>query len=65
LIGCDDGRAAAGWRLHDDTARKMSTARRTLPSAPTPAFVVIDSRTPSREATWIAREYIHEPSAFV
>src|SRR5438034_921053 len=64
LIGWTDGFAAAGWRLQDDTTRKIRTARSTTPSAPTPAFV-IDSRTTSREAAWIAREYIHEASAFV
>src|SRR5581483_1722803 len=53
LIGCVDGRAAAGCRLHDDTARKIRTARRTTPSAPTPAFA-IDGRTPSPRS-WMPR----------
>src|SRR5207245_3788215 len=33
--------------LHDDTARKIRTARSATPSAPTPALAVIDSRLPS------------------
>jgi len=56
--------AAAGRRLNEDTARKMSTARRTTPSALTPAFV-IDGRTTSHEMNWIACDYIHDASAFV
>jgi hypothetical protein len=64
LIGCDGALAAAGRRLNDDTARKINTARRTTPSAPTPAFV-IDGRTTSHEVTWIARHCIHDASAFV
>src|SRR5207245_1933582 len=62
LIGWTDGFAAAGWRLQDDTTRKIRTARSTTPSAPTPAFV-IDRRTTSREAACIARKYLHAPPA--
>src|SRR5437762_2894524 len=46
LIGWLEGFATAGRRLHDDTARKIRTARSATPSAPTPALAVIDSRLP-------------------
>src|SRR5215813_14985601 len=48
LIGCSDALATAGWRLHDETPRKIRTARRATPSAPTPALAAIDSRVTSR-----------------
>src|SRR5206468_11957214 len=47
LIGWIEGFATAGWRLHDETARKTRMARSTSPSAPTPAFAPIRSRSPS------------------
>src|SRR5215467_8485307 len=57
LVGADvnavrevDGlnrRFRGGWRLHDEIARKTRTARSAAPSAPTPAFAIIDSRSPS------------------
>src|SRR5216117_540738 len=47
LIGWIEGFAPAGWRLHDETARKTRMARSTSPSAPTPAFAPIGSRSPS------------------
>src|SRR3989338_5235683 len=46
-IGWTEGRATAGWRLQEDTATKIRTARSTTPSAPTPAFAPIDDRSPS------------------
>ena len=39
--------AAEDWRLHDEIARKIRTARSTTPSAPTAALPLIDSRSPS------------------
>src|SRR2546425_3070192 len=47
VMGCTEGRAAAGCRLHEDTARKTRMARSAKPSAPTPAFALIDGRGPS------------------
>src|ERR1044071_119512 len=45
-MGCTDGSATAGRRLHDERPRKTRTARSTNPSTPTPAFAVT-SRDPS------------------
>src|SRR5437773_10004927 len=47
LIGWVEGFATAGCRLHDETARRTRTARSASPSAPTPAFAPIGSRSPS------------------
>src|ERR1051325_8153114 len=57
-------RATAGWRLHDESARKMRMASNTAPSAPTPAFACMDSRTPSREV-WKPCEPYHQRKACV
>src|SRR4030095_12206563 len=62
-IGWTDGLAMAGWRLHEDTAKNISTARRTTAAAPTPAF-----RIDSRLSSWglgSAREPYHLPRASV
>jgi hypothetical protein len=40
LIGCADGFAIAGWRLHAETAKKIRVASSTTAAAPTPAFVI-------------------------
>src|SRR5258708_6351821 len=45
-IGWTEPFATTGCRLHDETARKIRMARSTMPSAPTPAFAPIDSRSP-------------------
>jgi hypothetical protein len=45
-MGCVEALATAGWRLHEDTAKNISTASSTTAAAPTPAFL-IDSRVPS------------------
>src|SRR6267142_2376561 len=49
LMGWTEGFASAAhdWRLHDEIARKIRTARSTTPSAPTAALPLIDSRSPS------------------
>src|SRR2546425_9521004 len=47
VMGCTEGRAAAGCRLHEDTARNTRMARSAKPSAPTPAFALMDGRVPS------------------
>src|SRR5712691_6001921 len=62
-IGCTDGSATAGRRLHDESPRKTSTARSTAPSTPTPAFAVT-SRDPSGTCWYRfeARECYHLPS---
>ena len=48
-MGWTEGFASAAddWRLHDEIARKIRTARSTTPSAPTAALPLIDSRSPS------------------
>src|SRR6266705_5207863 len=48
-MGWTEGFASAAddWRLHDEIARKIRTARSTTPSAPTAALPPIDSRSPS------------------
>src|SRR5712691_10340906 len=61
-IGCTDGSATAGRRLHDESPRKTRTARSTAPSTPTPAFAVT-SRDPSGTCWYRleARECYHLP----
>src|SRR5262249_897989 len=56
--------ATAGWRLHDDTARKIRTARSATPSAPTPVLADIDSRSPSEGLKDACEPYhrLHGPS---
>src|SRR5436190_21705137 len=48
-MGWTEGFASAAddWRLHDEIARKIRTARSTMPSAPTAALPLIESRSPS------------------
>src|SRR6202795_2179611 len=53
-IGCTDGSATAGRRLHEERPRKTRTARSTNPSTPTPAFAVTSRN--SSGSCWCLRE---------